>query len=342
LTMRRVRFLSVFVLLALLLSVGLGVGMAQGPPPSGTSGTLDPQTQEYVLDLVRRWAYKETYDEADSEKIREEVRALSIEEAHLLCYLNSAIGDLFYPYGGPVEPVVETPRQNYLLDLARRALYERKSKSVRDEIEALSGDEQQLYTNLVTAIQEIVAGRGASYLASHLPDHQVMNVKLAEQVMEATGKNWLGMSQAELEDVLLDLVRHGKFEPDDFGPRDRENKSSILRGCPPGYAECTVASFPRNTYRTDCAGQWCVNASGFDRASNDACELIACDYRVWFYGTWGRGIDGNTVPSDCVANDAPHGLGGSSRSEVSIGWGTATGCGVFSGDYLVDHMLLNR
>jgi glycine/D-amino acid oxidase-like deaminating enzyme len=234
--MRKVKFVSVLVLLALLLGIGLGVGTAQEPPPSSTSETLDPQTQEYVLDLVRRWAYKETYDEADSEKVREGVRALSVEEARLLLYLNSAIGNLFYPYGGPIEPVVETSRQNYLLDLARRALYEGTSESVGDEIEALSGDERQLYTNLVTATQEIVSGRGASYLASHLPDHRMMNVKAAEEVMEATGKNWLDMSQAELEDVLLNLIRQGKFEPQDFAAAKPGFNVSRKGWTPPSFS----------------------------------------------------------------------------------------------------------
>ena len=331
--MRKLKFLSVFVLLALLLSAGLSEGRAQEPVPYTTS---DAKTLAYILDLLRRWGYEETYDETNYEKIKEEMRSLSAEETRLLLYLDAAVMQIFYPEGQD-SPTVSSATQNYLLDLARRTLYD-EIRPATDELKMLSEDEQRLFEDLLFAVQEVASGRG-DFL---LPGDEVKIIEVILATSEARGMSFIDIAETFSETELKAFLHSADIE---IVPEETKIRGEwFLSRCPPGYAECTQVSFPLNTYRAQCTGFECVNASNFDRASNSNCELLGCDYRIQFFttGVW-KGIDGNTRKADCVADDAPHGLreeGGIwQRMDVSCGFGKATWCRT-NGSYLREHLLL--
>lgn len=323
--MHKVKFTSVLVLLALLVIAGLGAGIARGAPSSADE-SLDPQAQEYILNLVTRWLYEED----PHLEIEEEIRALSVEEARLSLLLNYTILRLGFPEDAPKLFTVLPDRQQYLLDLTRRALY--SDEAVEDKINALSSEERDLFTDFTTSIQEITSGQGAS----HLSEHELLTIEVMLALMEKHNAGLLEIPEDEITDTLKEALLEK-----DAPTSGLEGDTSLLQ-CPPGYASCAATSFPYNTYRTGCAG-WCIGGSGFDRTSNSACEEIACDYRIWFYTpeVW-NGIDGSTSCADCVANGVPHGVRWSSRTEISVGYGRALYCLAASGSYLAANLRVER
>ena len=108
--------------------------------------------------------------------------------------------------------------------------------------------------------------------------------------------------------------------------------------CLPGYDFCTVAAFDENGFKYNACQGGCITGNGFDRVSNEGCELGACDYRVWYPTGAIRAnrVDGTTPAASCVVNSWPtllnSYLGGYTR--VLYGWGHTTACGVFSGTTL--------
>lgn len=329
--MRRMRLVSVCALLAMLGSSGLGMGAVQSAPsgvlsPEMSSNSMvEPQSQKHLLDLVSRDLYEEV-DDSVSSKIQEKIRVLSPEEARLFAYLTCAIQLLGFPEDDPSfsDSVVPPHRQKHVLDLASHAVYQETPGSVADEVEALSQDERRLFADFVTAIREIgVSGKGASYL----PDSHVKIIETLIALAEAHG-----ISIIDLPNVLSDAEIKAALQ-------DMERDSSIT-ACPPGQTPCTYIPFTGQTYRASCTSG-CVTGSGVDRVTENpsGCELIGCDYRVWFSTSWPwQGIDGVTSKADCVADAGPHAHRYVGRTEDEFGFGTVTGCLIFTSDYLRRNM----
>lgn len=329
--MHKTRLVARLILLAILVSTGLVVGRAHESQSEAAlssapiAGMAEPQIQNHVLDLVSRGLYEEL-DDGASAQIKEEIRVLVPKEARMFAYLICAIQLLGFPEGDSSfsDSVVPPHRQKHVLDLAGRAVYEGTPESVADEIETLSSDERRLLTDFVTAIQEIcLSGKGASYL----PDHHVRVIETLLSLAEAHGISIIDvpnvLSDAEIEAALLG-----------------GEKDSSIESCNPPWVSCNYIPFTGQTYRASCTSG-CVTGSGVDTVTESAsgCELIACDYRVWFSTAWPwRGIDGVTTTADCVADKWPHAHRYAGRTEDEFGFGTVRGCLIFSGDYLRKNM----
>lgn len=300
------------------------------------TGTVDPRTQEYVLNLLRRWSYEGGSEESYA-VITREIRALPVEEARLFLYLNAGIERLGFRDDDPSfsKSVVPPHRQKYLLELASRALYGGGAES---EIKALSGVERQLFEGFVTVIREIsLRGNGASYLS----DHDVIDIDVLLTVAEANDVSFLDISEDEFEAALRDTLLQNREAASENG----EKGSTVQQSCTWPYVSCNYIDFTGATFRADCGSGWCIGGSGFDTVTEDpgGCELWGCDYRVWFSTPepW-NGVDGRTFQSNCLADKVPHAHRWDSRTEIEFGYGAVRSCGIFSGDYLVANMRVQR
>ncbi|MEY4722738.1 MAG: hypothetical protein RLZZ324_251 [Candidatus Parcubacteria bacterium] len=109
--------------------------------------------------------------------------------------------------------------------------------------------------------------------------------------------------------------------------------------CWPGYAGCSVGTFQE----TGLTYNFCSNGNcriGFvdDRVSNEACELLACDYRITYpTDTWrATRVEGLTAAANCVVTAWPTLLNSYDApwTRILYGYGHTTQCGVLSGSYL--------
>ena len=333
--MRQVKLVSVFVLLIMLLGIVPDVVLSQELPvravlssaPSTT--TIEPQVQKHVLSLARRFLYEDVDDQARA-SILDDIRALSDDEARLFMDFVFAIQTIGFPEDNPSfsDSVVRPQRQAYVLDLASRAIYDEvdseTSRRIQEEIEALSIDEHQFLAHLAAAIQSIgFPDPNAPYV---LPEYYLKTRETLLALAEANGVSFidLNLSDTEITAALLDATRE-----------------SAIASCPPGYVTCTYISFTGATYRATCAGGGYITGSGYDQITEDpsGCKLVGCDYRVWFFTPSDcRGIDGVTTAADCVADRGPHAHRWIGRTDDEFGFGTVTGCLIFSGDYLRQNM----
>jgi hypothetical protein len=190
--MRKVKFVSVFMLLALLVGAAFGVGVVQGSPP-GAGEALDSQTQEYVLSLVIRALYEEG---APYVELEETLSALSLEEARLFMLLSATIQRLGFPEDAPNLFVVPPDRQQDLLRLTRRALY--SDEPVKDEVDALSDDERKLYTDFAAAIEGITSGQAAAYVS----ELDQLTIEAMLTLMEEHDVGMLEVPESELMEAL--------------------------------------------------------------------------------------------------------------------------------------------
>lgn len=333
--MRKVRWVLVFVLLVMLLGTVPDVALSQEPLVKAVSSsapgttTIAPHVQKHVLSLAGRFLYEDVDDQARA-SILDDIRALSEDEARLFMDFVFAIQMIGFPEDNPSfsDSVVRPQRQAYVLDLASRAIYDEvdneTSRRIQEEIEALPIDEHQFLANLAAAIQSIgFPDPNAPYV---LPKYYLKTREALLTLAEANGVSVvdLNLPDTEIKAALLDA-----------------KAESPIASCPPGYAMCTYISFTGTTYRGYCTGGGCITGYGYDRITEDpsGCELAGCDYRVWFFTPSDyRGIDGVTAAADCVADRGPHAHRWIGRTDDEFGFGTVTGCLIFSGDYLRQNM----
>lgn len=77
----------------------------------------------------------------------------------------------------------------------------------------------------------------------------------------------------------------------------------------------------------------CTVGSLYDRVGNEACETLACDFRIRFTRTNAEIIDGRNADADCVI-DYYGSVGAYSTSPYTyalIGWGSTVYCGLSTG-----------
>ncbi len=190
--MRKVKFVSVFMVLALLVGAAFGVGVVQGSP-AGTGEALDSHTQEYVLSLVIRALYEEG---APYVELEETLAALSVEEARLFMLLSATVQRLGFPEDASNLFVVPPDRQQDLLRLTKRALY--SNESVKDEVDALSDGERKLYTDFATAIEGITSGQAAAYVS----ELDQLTIEAMLMLMEKYDVGMLEVPESELMEAL--------------------------------------------------------------------------------------------------------------------------------------------
>jgi hypothetical protein len=332
---KRGLYLSLVLALSLLAAIP---ALASGSTRDGSAGwlgrfiraqeaptTIERDRQEHLLEL----AVHGNYDQCDAdcyEAYKEEVNALPVDEARLFLYLNHVIQDTGSPDDEAVPTQADRERQRHVLGLVIRTLYDDSFDSQGKEVQALSATEYQLYSDFLAGIEAVMSDK--------VPELSDIDRLVMETKLQLAGEGQgifdipLDIWEAALKDAVLQQM-------------ESQGRPSV-RSCDPWEATCQVVSFPYNTYKTSCSG-WCISGSGFDRASNEECELLGCDYRVWFYTPepW-NGIDGNDAQGTCVANAAPHGMRWNSRSEVSCGFGTVSSCAITSGSTLAAKLRLER
>lgn len=108
--------------------------------------------------------------------------------------------------------------------------------------------------------------------------------------------------------------------------------------CVPPYVSCSTGSFPYSVSYWFCASNNCNYGYMNDRVSNDACELVGCDHRIWYpTGNWrATKVDGLTSMTDCLVNYWPSMITDydGSNTKVLYGYGGALVCGIYSTNYI--------
>lgn len=226
--MRKVKFVSVFMLLALLVGAAFGVGVVQGSPP-GAGEALDPQTQEYVLSLVIRALYEEG---APYVELEETLSALSVEEARLFMLLSATVQRLGFPEDASNLFVVPPDRQQDLLRLTKRDLY--SDEPVKDEVDALSEGERRLYTDFATAIEGITSGQAAAYVSE-------LDQLAIETMLTLMEKHDVGMLEVP-ESELMEALKEASIERD--APASDKGDASSPQSCGVGEVPCATTDFP--------------------------------------------------------------------------------------------------
>lgn len=211
-----------------------------------------------------------------------------------------------------------------MIERVQERLQQDPDLSGEDYLEDLSDIERQLYFTLLDAVHELLLTGNSPYVSSaeELASDAMLEIYASEII------GLINIPSDKLEQKIQEI---------------QQDRNSALAACPIGQVSCSTFSVNASTvYRATC-GTTCLSASGFDRASNEECELGACDYRVWFYGRSSAisGIHGTTGAMNCLAQKAPHGRVYSiNRTEVSFGFGDTTTCLIFSGGALVSNMRL--
>jgi hypothetical protein len=241
---------------------------------------------------------------------------------------------------------VSSERKEQIYDLARKYVSGKQDtrENIRkdlDEIYTLRGSEAKLFHEALDKFdtqQPVTEEEKAGELI-----YREM-VKYAD----SKGVTVMSLPREETErvtkEVMLRLYQEGLIKIPSSSSSSTSTTTSFGPVCLPPYVNCgDPVSFDAKAKGGSC-GAGCTNATGSDRTSNDQCELIYCDHRIWF-PTNKNTVAGLTRESRCVVDyygALPSRLGGGGYREIGSGATVPFDCKIYSGvtAYLQNNLVI--